>query len=70
MRTDFKKTFYIWHRNFFKWHLPRIKDENYSKCITKIKEDSLHVAFKSISANKTPGSDDISKEFYEAFWDL
>ena len=48
-------------------HLPTIRDENYNICEAEITEDNLLVALKSITNNKTPGNDGLSKEFYETF---
>ena len=51
-------------------HLPTISDETYTIiCEDEITEDNLPVALKSIPNNKTPGNDDLSKQFYENFWE-
>ena len=49
--------------------LPTISDENYTTFETEIAEDNLLVALKSIHNNKTPRNDNLSKEFYETFWE-
>ena len=49
--------------------LPTIIDENYTTFEAEITEDNLLVALKSIHNNKTPRNDNLSKEFYETFWE-
>ena len=49
--------------------LPTISDENYTTFEAEIAEDNLLVALKSIHNNKTPRNDNLSKEFYETFWE-
>ena len=50
-------------------HLPTISDEIYTICEAEVTEANLLVALKSIPDDKTPGNDDLSKEFYETFWE-
>ena len=50
--------------------LPTISDENYTTFEAEITEDNPLVALKSIHNNKTPGNDNLSKEFYETFWKM
>ena len=50
--------------------LRTISDENYTTFEAEITEDNLLVALKSIHNNKTPGNDNLSKEFYEIFWKM
>ena len=50
-------------------HLPTISDEIYTICEAEVTEANLLVALKSIPDDKTPGNNDLSKEFYETFWE-
>ena len=50
-------------------HLTTVSDENYTICDSKITEDNLLVVLKSMSNNKTPRNDGLSKEFCETFWE-
>ena len=50
-------------------HLPTISDENYTISEAEITEDNILVTLKSIPNSKIPRNDDLSKEFYETFWE-
>ena len=47
--------------------LPCLHNKQKDFCEIKLGEKELYNAMKSISNNKTPGNDGLSREFYEAF---
>ena len=49
--------------------IPSLTEEQPAKCEISIFEDELICALKNMPKNKSPGNDDITKEFYEIFWD-
>ena len=50
-------------------NLPTPTNEQALACEGTISETELLKALKSIKNNKSPGNDEIRKEFYEFFWD-
>ena len=48
--------------------LPVINNDIFNLCENDLTEDELLISLKSIQNYKTPGSDGLTKEFYETFW--
>ena len=46
----------------------RLKEEQKTELSTSITRDDLFEALRFMEKNKTPGSDGLTKEFYEYFW--
>ena len=49
--------------------IPVLTDEQSKACEGPISENELLNAFKNMSNKKSPGNDDLTKEFYETFWE-
>ena len=49
--------------------LPKLQEEQVIKCDVKITESELLKSLKSMKNDKSLGSDGITKEFYETFWE-
>ena len=49
--------------------LPKLINEETLSCEEIISEDEAFKSLKSMENNKSPGTDGLSKEFYECFWD-
>ena len=49
--------------------LPKLQEEQVIKCDVKITESELLKSLKSVKNDKSLGSDGITKEFYETFWE-
>ena len=49
--------------------VPKLTNEQTLSCKGIISEDKVFKSLKSMENNKLPGSDGLSKEFYEWFWD-
>ena len=48
--------------------LPSLTNEQKDFCEIELGGKQLCNALKSMPNNKTPGNDELSKEFYKAFW--
>ena len=46
-----------------------INNNFFNLCENYLIEDDLLISLKSIRHNKTPGNDELTKQFYEIFWD-
>ena len=51
-----------------KMSLPKLDNQKAFSCEGPITETELLNALKSMSNDKSPGNDDLTKEFYETFW--
>ena len=51
-------------------HFTKFQSESSNEMETQLTLDELTKSLKQFSNNKTPGSDGLSKEFYETFWTL
>ena len=49
--------------------IPVLTGEQSQTCEGPILENQLLKALKNMSNNKSPGNDDLTKEFYEKFWE-
>ena len=49
--------------------LPNLNSKSFDICESEITEKDLITALKSMPYGKSPGHDDLNKEFYEHFWD-
>ena len=49
--------------------MPKISDSDKIFCDADITIDELKASMLSMSDDKSPGNDGISKEFYNFFWD-
>ena len=49
--------------------IPVLTGEQSQTCEGPILENQLLKALKNMSNNKSPGNDDLTKEFYETFWE-
>ena len=49
--------------------LPKLQEEQVIKCDVKITESELLKSLRSMKNDKSLGSDGITKEFYETFWE-
>ena len=50
--------------------LPKLNENQILKCEGAITESELLKALTSINNDKSPRSNDITKEFYIKFWDI
>ena len=48
--------------------LPVINNDFFNLCENDLTEDELLISLKSMQNNKTLGNDELTKEFYETFW--
>ena len=48
--------------------LPKLTNELTLSWEGIISEDEVFKSLKSVENNKSPGNDELSKEFYECFW--
>ena len=51
-----------------KMSLPKLDNQKVLNCESPIIETELLNALKSMSNDKSPGNDGLTKEFYETFW--
>ena len=59
------------HYNFFfQNHIPKLSDEQNKTISEPILKTEIYNALKSMDDNKTPGSDGLTKQFYEHFWNF
>ena len=49
--------------------LPKLQEEQVTKCESEIKESEILKSLKSMKNDKSPGNDGLTKEFYETFWE-
>ena len=49
--------------------LPNLNSKSFDICESEITEKDLITALKSMPNVKSPDHDDLTKEFYEHFWD-
>ena len=49
--------------------LPKLTDEEKLSCEGKLTKNECWIALSSMGNNKSPGNDDLSKEFYICFFD-
>ena len=49
--------------------LLNLTSESFDICESEITEKDLIIAIKSMSNDKSPGHDDLTKQFYKHFWD-
>ena len=46
-----------------------INNDFFNLCENDLIEDDFLISLKSIRHNKTPGNGELTKQFYETFWD-
>ena len=47
---------------------PQLTEEQSRDCEFMLSERDLLLVLKSMASNKSPGNDDLLKEFYEVYW--
>ena len=58
------------NKNIFNTNdIPQITDSERDRLEQPLTEKELHTALKNLKNNKCPGSDGLSVEFYQTFWD-
>ena len=49
-------------------NIPKLSEDKSKLCEEDLTEKGLYNSQKSMRNNKSPGNDDLTKEFYETFW--
>ena len=84
-QTDINKNLYAFYQKLFSKNndisrqkvlqflqdknLPKLNDDQCALCEKDITEEEVKHELNKMEINKSPGNDDLTKEFYEAFWD-